>query len=207
MAKAKKTNASTSTAKGAKSTKSAGSGAQFEAGVAKLMTLAVQMQQQVRGMGLTSLTPGERTHTMGKLRDGEVEAMGNVLDVVDDNPALFSALAGKDGGTNPDVVETAPARAMLARSQDMSPVVSALQGLLTLVSDDVIASANSAKELTVPAYAIARASASADAKLKAELAPALTFYGAATRLRTERSKRAANKLAKAAKKSKTAAGT
>jgi hypothetical protein len=186
------------------STKNAGSGAQFEAGVAKLMTLAVQMGQQVRAMNLTSLTPEERMHTMGKLRDGEADAMNAVYDTMDKFPGVFWALATKDGGTNANVVETAPARASLASAQDLGPVLSALEALTTHVSDHVIASANAAKEVSVPAYAIGRTSAKQDPAIRTSLSKALEFYGMPNRIKTGRVVRAAKKQAKAAKKAKSA---
>ena len=178
MAKAKKTTSSSST-------KNAGSGAQFEAGVAKLMTLAVQMEQQGKAMGLVGLTNEERIHSM-RLRTGEPAAITNIFNVVDQNPSLFQSLAARDGGTDEGTVETAPARASLARAQDLGPVVSALQQVLQLMTDDVLASTQTAKELSVPAYAIARNPA---------------------RVRTGKIKRAANKAEKSAKKAKGTAST
>lgn len=160
----------------AKTSGSRSGGASFEAEVASLIAQAQGMRATLDALGLASLTAEERLHSAGKLRANEGTAMTAILDTVDAFPQVFDALAAKDGGTDPNAVETGPARAALARSQTLAPLVGVLESLVTRVLDDVLASAATTKDLTVPAYAIGKANAASNPKVRRTLATAIDFY-------------------------------
>jgi hypothetical protein len=183
-------------------TKKSGNGAAsgFTVKVAKVIQQAQALAAAIEGLGLTALSDEERKHSIGKLRNGEAKAMTSVLDAVDRFPGFFASLADKDGGKDPTQVETAPARDALARSEAISPLVSLLEGMVLAVSDGVLADAEAAKVFTMPAYAIGRAVAPTDAKLRTALAPAISFYGGPARKVA-----AKKKAAKQAKKKATGA--
>jgi hypothetical protein len=174
----------------------------FAQSATNLIALAKQMLAELNMMGLASLTVEERAHSNGKLREGEADAVSTVFDAVDAVPGVFASLADKDGGSDPEVVETAPARAALARSQQLAPFVALIETIGQRASDDVLASASTAKALSIPAYAIGRTNASLNKPLRTAIAPAISFYGAPALLRTTRATRAVNAAKKAAKKSK-----
>jgi hypothetical protein len=190
-----KSTKATKTTKATKATKT--SATSFAAAIADVLATAQAMRASLDALDLASLTEEERKHSAGKLRTGEPAAMTTILDAVDAFPQAFSALAAKDNGTNPSVVETAPSRASLARSQTLAPLAIVLESLVTRVSDDMLASAAAAKDVTVPAYAIGKANAASDPKVRKSLATAIDFYTKASRHTAKSTKSA--KPAKGAK--------
>ncbi len=192
MAKAKKKNGNGSNA------------SSFEAQVASVLTSVNALMTTVQGLGLPALTDEERAHTMGKLRVGEDAAMTCIFDTIDGYPAIFESLANRDGGSDPNVVETQPSRNALARSETLAPLAIAIDKLAQIVGDGIIGEANTAKELSVPAYAIGKALAATNAKLRTTFALALTFYGSKARKTVAVKKRAANAVTRAAKSAKKA---
>jgi hypothetical protein len=164
-----------------KTTKKTTTTTSFAAAIADVLATAQAMRASLDALDLASLTEEERRHSAGKLRNGEAAAMTTILDTVDAFPQAFEALAPKDNGVNPNVVETAPSRASLARSQTLAPLAIVLESLVTRVSDDMLASAASAKEVTTPAYAIGKANAASNPKVRKSLATAIDFYTKASR--------------------------
>ncbi len=79
------------------------------------------------------------------------------------------------------MIETAPARASLARSQQLAPLAMVLESLVTRVSDDMLASAATSKDMTVPAYAIGKANAASNPKVRKTLSAAIDFYAKTSR--------------------------
>lgn len=134
-------------------------------------------------VGLARLTAEERRVSPGRLREDETSALATILDTVDAHPELFVSLADRDGGQDPHTLETAPARAALARLASFEPLAADLEALLTSVSDDRLASAAFVKSVTVPAYGIAKANAPVNPKLRKSIAGALDFYGKGARTR------------------------
>ena len=198
-----KTNSKTAKTAKTATTKTKTSGAtSFQTAIADVLATAQAMRASLDALDLASLTEDERKHSAGKLRTGEPAAMTTILDTVDAFPQLFSALAAKDNGTNPNAVETAPSRASLARSQTLAPLAIVLESLVTRVSDDMLASAAAAKDVTVPAYAIGKASAASDAKVRKSLATAIDFY-----VKSSRHVGKASKSAKPAKAAKSTGAT
>jgi hypothetical protein len=164
----------------------------FDAQVTELATLVTNALALANQMGLVALSAEERAHSMGRLRANEPEAMTSIFDAMDAFPNTFEPLAAKDGGTDPNLVETEPARADLARAEQLAPIAKDLAKLHTLVIDDVMASGQAAKEVSVPAYAIGKAGAAANPQLASKMATAITFYGAPARLRAHRAALAAS---------------
>lgn len=148
---------------------------------------------------LHTLTEDERLHTNGKLRKDEPGAMRSILDAVDAAPGTFESLAPHDHGSDSKRVETAPARQALAHVEIVAPLADDLAELARDVGDDLLAAASEAKDVTVPAYAILRANADLNPKLRAAGKKALDFYGGFGRRRVQAAKRAVSKAKKAAK--------
>jgi hypothetical protein len=164
--------------------------------IAKLAADARALLVQVHGQGWPAMTADERLHTTGKIREGEAVAMVAVLDTMDAFPGVFQSLAAHDGGVDPDAVETEPSRDAVAQGlalqvvlDAVEPLREAVEDLEQCVSDAVMASFARAKEVTLPAYVIGKASATNDAALRRRLAPALDFYGALVRKRSARRSR------------------
>jgi hypothetical protein len=185
-------------------TKANGSGAKsFEAQVASVLTTLSALVTSVKALGLPVLTEEERLHTAGKLRVGEPAAITAVFDTVDAFPQYFDTLANQDNGTDPDTVETQPARTGLATAESLQPIIPMLAELQTMVSDGIFANADIAKALSVPAYAIGKTLSKTNPKLRTSLAPAISFYGAPGLKRAAKNVRTANKTKRAAKGAKT----
>jgi hypothetical protein len=182
-------------------TKSAGSSTTFTTQVQKLLASAQSLAASYAALGLPSLTSDEQLHSNGKLRVGEADAMTTIFDAMDDFPGVFAALAAKDGGVDPTEVETGPARGNLAQAQALAPLSAALQALDAQVSSAILALAGQAKDVSVPAYAIGKASAASDPKVRTALATAISFSGGPSQKRVASKKIAAAK----AKKAKTTA--
>ncbi len=169
----------------------------FKAAVAEALNHVRDARRAVEVAGLQTLTDDERLHSNGKLRLKEPEAMVAVLDAIDVAPGVFGALAPHDHGVDPEAVETGPSRAAVARYQTLAPLVQALDQLVRDVGDDALVAASLAKDVTVPGYAILRANAPINARLKSAGKVALDFYGGFGLRRTQKNKRAARLAGKA----------
>lgn len=163
--------------------KKSSSGNGVDAAVQKARAAIEAANEALAAVGLARLTVEERQVSSGRLREGEPRALATILDTVDAHPELFVSLADRDGGKDPDVLETAPARAALARVAALASLEEDLDALLTAVSDDRLASAAFVKSVTVPAYGIAKANAPVNPKLRKSIAGALDFYGKGARTR------------------------
>lgn len=183
-----------------KTTSSSGASASYTAQVQKVATGLQSIVAQIAALGLPSLTAEERATASGRLRGGEDVALVAILDTMDAFPAVFQSLAAKDFGTDDTAVETAPSRTALAQGEALQPLVATAQQIAQSLSDAVLAQFTQVKEVTVPAYAIGKASAANDAAVRKVLAPAIDFYGAQSRKRTIDKKVKATKARKAAKK-------
>lgn len=134
-----------------------------------------------------------RKHSIGKLRDGETDAMRAVLDAADAEPDYFRALAGKDRGGDERVFETAPSRKALAERDELARLQRELRTFAQRLSDTVLHLGAQAREVTNAAYHIARVNSDADPKLKSLLAPAFRFYGRGGRPKADPSKSSPSK--------------
>lgn len=135
-----------------------------------------------------ALSKDERQSSGGKFRTGEAEILGQLLDVVDARPALFSALAPHDGGEDPAVVETAAARDALARKVAADEAVAAAELYLRALRDYALTAGEEVRELTTPAYAIIRANAAVNASLRDEAAGPIAYYRDNARARSAKPK-------------------
>lgn len=155
----------------------------IESAVKTALTNIRAAKAALAAVDLAKLTAEERRFSSGRLREGEPAALENLLDAIDAHPSAFESLADRDGGEDPNVLETAPTRAALARRALLEPLAEELEELSNAVSDDLLASAATVKALTIPAYAIAKANASVNAKLRKSVSSALDFYAKSGRRR------------------------
>lgn len=153
--------------------------AEVKAKVAKALTLLAEVDALLDGC--VTLTPDERRHSTGRLRDGEDQAMRTVLDAADSRPEYFASLAADDGGSDDARFETGSARDHLDRRAALAPVGVALQPIAQKIDDTLLHLGAKAREVVLPAYAIARIAAVRDARLRSKLAPTIAFYGASSR--------------------------
>ncbi len=165
----------------AKKKQSAGTKVGIEDAVATALEGIRAAKAALAKVDLAKLTSEERKVSSGRLREGEAAVLHVVLDTVDEHPAMFVSLADRDGGTDPEALETGPSREALNRRDLLAPLSDELEALLSAISDDILVSAAAAKALTVPAYAIIRANAPVNAKLRRSASSALDFYAKAAR--------------------------
>lgn len=151
---------------------------EVEARVNGVMALLAQAEDMLGG--LVELTLEERKFSSGRLRSGEPEAITSLLDAADQMPEHFIALAAKDYGSDDAVFESAPTRADLARRAHLSRLSGVLTRLSQGVSDTVLVLGEHVREVSVPAYAIARTAAPLDSRLRTSIAPAVKHFGAAS---------------------------
>ncbi|HEX7667470.1 MAG TPA: hypothetical protein VF407_23220 [Polyangiaceae bacterium] len=117
-----------------------------------------------------------RKHSIGKLRDGETDAMRAVLDAADAEPDYFRALAGKDRGDDAKRFETKPSREALDQRDELARLHKVLRLFSLRLSDTILHLGAEARAVTNAAYHIARVNSDADPKLKTLLEPAFKFY-------------------------------
>lgn len=189
----------TATKTATKKSKASSTASSFAAQAQKLLTSVQALATSFAALDLPSLTSEERLHSAGKLRVGESDAMTTIFDAMDAYPGVFAALAAKDGGVDPTEVETGPARAALAEAVALEPLSTAIRALETQVSDAILASAAQAKDVSVPAYAIGKASAASDPGVRKAMATAIDFYSHSAQKRVASKKIAATKAKKAKK--------
>lgn len=126
--------------------------------------------------GLAQLTDLERRHSDGRLRDGEADALSVVLDIADEQPQYFTALADKDGGIDPNAFETDFLRDQIARRQLLAKLAATGEELAAPLGDTVLTLGGQVRPVLLAAYAIAKSVAAVDPKLRAKLAPVIDFY-------------------------------
>lgn len=166
---------------GAKQLVKAGGGQSLAKVAAAALAQIAAIRKSLDTVELASLTVDERKHSNGRFRDGEEVAVTAIFDTVDAHPAHFQALAAHDHGVDDAVLETGPARDAVARRNVFAPLADELAALAARVSDDVLASGALAKDVSGPAYAIIRANAKLDKKLRASASKALDFYAKAAK--------------------------
>lgn len=144
--------------------------------VEKVLGLIAAIEAELGG--LEELTEDARKYSNGRFREEESPNITTVLDTADAFPNLFVALAARDRGEDDDVFETGPTRDDLARRDQMARVEAALEPLAQRVGDTVLVLGARVREVSTPAYAIARVAASLHPKLRVMLAPATKSYAA-----------------------------
>lgn len=151
--------------------------------MSEVLAALAQIEQQLDALDLASLTADERVNSAGKLREGEDVILDELLDTVDSFPQTFAAIADKDHGTDDARVETGPTRQALARRRALAPISAALLKLSRRVDDDLLVQAEQVRDVTTPAYAILKANAAVDAKLRKRAAKVFDYYAARGRPR------------------------
>ena len=145
-------------------------------GVSKAFDAIEQLTTQ-----LPQLTPEERASSLGRLREGEAEAVVALCDVMDAFPMHFVAIADQDQGADDSVIETKPTRDNIARREALVPLVARAQEIAERLSDAVLVLGDLARQVSVPAYRIATTAAQVDKKFRTALSPVTTHYGAGAR--------------------------
>lgn len=178
MAQAKKTTKTTSSKKKTPASKAkVTSSPDSEATVAReVLDRLQQIEALLEGLELAQLTAEERVSSNGRLRDGEEAALETLLDAMDAFPGPFAVLADKDRGDDAAALETGPTRQSLARRQALAPVAASLARLTRRVEDDLLVQGERVREVTAPAYAILKANAAVDPKLRKQAAKTFDFY-------------------------------
>ena len=128
---------------------------------------------------LVGLTADQRVGSQGRMRVGEEETLGQILDVVDARPALFTSLADKDGGNDPEIFETDLLREHLAEIAALAPLKQAADSFASLVDDSVLSAGAHVRPVTLAAYHIAKTHAATDAGIAEGMREPMKFYGAA----------------------------
>lgn len=159
--------------------------AQNTARAAKLVEDVIQLLP-----GMSVLDKEDRIHSGGRIREGEADAMSSILGVVEKHPKFFEALADADHGKDPRRVETGPARDDLERREAILTVAKAVEELVTKLNDTLLILGENVRDVTGPAYRIARINAEMNPQLRRDLGTASTFYGAPARDRAREARRA-----------------
>lgn len=116
-----------------------------------------------------TLSREQRRTSTGRVGDDELAELEAILDVVDGSPALFAALAARDGGADPERVETAPTRQAIAVLRALGPVMAAVRELDDALSDTRLRLGEQVREVTTAARAIAKANATVNDAARAGL--------------------------------------
>lgn len=141
--------------------------------------------------GLLTLTEEDRTHSQGRMRAGEAQVIGSVLDAVDASPAYFTSLADVDEGHDPNVFETGLLRERLAKRELMQGLAAELAPVSNGMADSVLHFGGQVRPPTLAAYRLGKVVAQTDRKMRGALAMAIDFYGAPAKAAAR--KRAASK--------------
>jgi len=119
---------------------------------------------------VAALSREERRLSTGKVGDEELPELEAILDAMDANPGLFTALAARDGGVDPGAVETAPTRRAIDTLRAMAPALEAVRALDVALSDTRLRLGERVREVTTAARAIAKANAPVNDGVRAGLA-------------------------------------
>lgn len=140
-----------------------------------LQTIRKQLPTEV------TLTTDERKESLGKFNASQLPEFRAVLDVVDANPAVFASLAGRDGGTDPTAVETAPARRALDVLEILMPLLTDAEQFHTVLADLRLAAGHEAREVIIAARAIGKANERYNPSVREGLQAAAALRSKSTR--------------------------
>ena len=132
--------------------------------------------------GLLELTDDAKTHSSGHYRNNEAESLTGVLDVADKKPAVFEALADKDGGNDPKRFEPEVIRDRLERVIILGPLVKAALELAGPASDTRLHLSNLTRPVLLAMYEIVKPQAKHDVVIASLAKAALDFYAAVGKL-------------------------
>jgi hypothetical protein len=128
--------------------------------------------------GLVSLSVDERKHSNGKFQVGEVAAMKKLLVAAGKHPAVFTMLANKDGGKDPNAFEPQPAIDDLDRVAALQDLANDAESLAQTLGDTLLAFGSDARDVGVPVHAVINANKSIDPRFASDVAEGLEFYAA-----------------------------
>jgi hypothetical protein len=128
--------------------------------------------------GLVHLSTEDRLHSNGRFQAGEVPAMKKLLVAAGKHPALFTALADKDGGKDAETFEPQPAIDDLDRITALQDLAADAESFVEQINDTLLAFGADARAIGVPVYAILQANKSVDPKLASDAAEGVEFYAA-----------------------------
>jgi hypothetical protein len=129
--------------------------------------------------GLVAMTDEEVRQSDGKFKHGEADALASVLDAADARPAVFEALAAKDGGKDPNKLETGLLRERLERIALLTRVQAALAKVD--VSHSILHEGEDVKPVLLAGYHIGKVNAPHDDLVATKMQPALNFYSRISR--------------------------
>lgn len=132
--------------------------------------------------GLIELTDEAKRHSSGHFRANEAESLTGLLDVADKRPAVFQALADKDGGTDPTRFEPEILRDRLERAIVLGPLVTAALDFASPASDTRLHLSNLTRPVLLAMYEIVKPQTKHDVSLASLCKNALDFYAAVGRL-------------------------
>ena len=102
------------------------------------------------------LTDAQRRRALRLQGDGEVTALGGVLDFAEARPELFKDLAAEDNGVDPTVFETKLLRGRLANAATLSTLAARLDETRAKFTDSALYTATLVKKPALAAYEIAK---------------------------------------------------
>ena len=125
---------------------------------------------------LRRYTEDERRVSQGRLRDGEAEMLGTVIDVVEYVPQYFASLADQDEGHDPTRLETPLLRDRLERRVLMGQLADALEPFARGVGDTALHYGDLVRPVLLSAYRIAKPISKSDLRVANRLAKVIDFY-------------------------------
>jgi hypothetical protein len=125
---------------------------------------------------LTTLSEEDRRHSLGRYREGETEALRSVIKAIESDVSDFKSLADADEGHDPNTVETGLISARLDKRDSLARVATRIARFSQSVADTELEMGELSRLFLLAAYRIARGVARTDKKVRAIIAPALSFY-------------------------------
>lgn len=127
--------------------------------------------------GLRSLTEVDRTHSSGRMREGEATELGKVIDAIVYAPQYFTSLADEDNGKDPTRLEPDLLRERLARRDLLAQIDDELASLSRQINDTTLTWGALVRPVLLAAYQIAKPISKADQKLRDIISTVIDFYG------------------------------
>lgn len=125
---------------------------------------------------LRRYTEDERRVSQGRLRDGEAEMLGTVIDVIEYVPQYFASLADQDQGHDPTRLETPLLRDRLERRVIMGQLADVLEPFTRGVGDTALYYGDRVRPVLLSAYRIAKPISKSDLRVANRLAKVIDFY-------------------------------
>lgn len=126
-------------------------------------------------------TEDQRRSSQGRLREGEAEMLGTVIDVVEYAPHYFASLADQDEGQDPHRLESSLLRDRLERRVIMGEIADALEPVARDLGDTAFYYGDLVRPVILSAYRIAKPISKSDIGVANRLAKVIDFYTAPAR--------------------------